>query len=211
MNLEILVEERSAEQALYVLLPRIVPDVDFEVRVFQGKPDLIKKLPHRLKGYASWIAQADTCLVVFVDRDDDDCRKLKSNMEQIAATAGLVTATAAPVGRRVDMVNRVAVEELEAWFFGDVPALCAAYPRVSASLGRQAKYRDPDAVAGGTWEALERVLQAGGYHRGGLAKVAAATEIAQHMDVDGNRSRSFQVFRDGVRRLAAGGSSAAQN
>lgn len=106
MNLEILVEERSAEQALRALLPRIVPNAEFEVRVFRGKTDLLKRLPDRLKGYANWITRADTCLVVLVDRD---------------------------------------------------------------------------------------------------------TEIAQHMNVDANRSRSFQVFRDGVRRLVAGGSGAAED
>lgn len=132
-------------------------------------------------------------------------------MEQMAAAVGLLTITAALTDRRADVVNRIAVEELEAWFFGDVSALCAAYPRVPASLGGQTKYRDPDAIAGGTSEALERVLQASDYHRGGLAKVAAATEIAQHMKVDDNRSRSFQVFRDGVRRLVAGGGSAAED
>jgi hypothetical protein len=211
VNLEILVEERSAESALEVLLPRIVPGAEFEIRVFRGKPDLLKKLPDRLKGYAAWITRAGTYLVVLVDRDDDDCLALKAEMEQMAYAAGLPTATAAPASRRVHVLNRIAVEELEAWFFGDVPALCAAYPRVPVSLGQQAKYRDPDAVLGGTWEALERVLQAGGYHRDGLAKVAAATGIAQHMNVDVNRSQSFQVFRDGVRRLVAGGTSAAES
>ncbi|MGH3822708.1 MAG: DUF4276 family protein [Pseudonocardiaceae bacterium] len=103
------------------------------------------------------------------------------------------------------------MEELEAWFFGDVPALCAAYPRVPVSLGQQAKYRNPYAISGGTWEALERVLQKYRYDQGGLAKTVAANEIAQHMNVEVNRSRSFQVFRDGVRRLVAGGASAAEN
>lgn len=211
MNLEILVEERSAERALGVLLPHIVPGIDFDVRVFRGKPDLLKKLPDRLKGYTAWITQADTCLVVLVDRDDDDCLALKADMEQMAAAAGLPTATSAAPNCQANILNRIAVEELEAWFFGDVAALCAAYPRVPASLGQQARYRDPDAVRGGTWEALEHVLQECGYHRGGLAKVVAATEIAQYMNVDVNRSRSFQVFRDGVRRFVAGGSSAAQS
>lgn len=211
MNLEILVEERSAEQALRALLPRIVPGIAFEIRVFQGKSDLLRKLPNRLKGYATWITRADTCLVVLVDRDDDDCLTLKADMEKMASAAGLLTAAAASVSRRADVLNRIAVEELEAWFFGDVSTLCAAYPRVPASLGQRAKYRRPDAILGGTWEALELVLQEHGYHLGGLAKVAAATEIAQHMNVDVNRSRSFQVFRDGVRRIMAGGSSAAEN
>lgn len=138
MNLEILVEERSAEQALRILLPRIVPNSDFEVRVFQGKTDLLKKLPDRLNGYATWITQAGTCLVVLVDRDDDDCLTLKADMELMAAAAGLPTATTAPVGRRAEAINRITVEELEAWFFGEVPALCATYPRVPLSLGQQA-------------------------------------------------------------------------
>ncbi|MGH3905948.1 MAG: DUF4276 family protein [Pseudonocardiaceae bacterium] len=183
MNLEILVEERSAEQALCSLLPRIVPGVEFEVHVFQGKPDLLKKLPNRLKGYSSWITQENTSVVVLVDRDDDDCLALKADIEKMASAAGLLTATTAAVSRRVHVLNRIAVEELEAWFFGDVPALCMAYPRVPSSLEKKAKYRDADAIAGGTCEALERVLQEYGYHRGGLAKVVAATEIAQHMNV----------------------------
>jgi Domain of unknown function (DUF4276) len=211
VNLEILVEERSAESALEVLLPRIVPGIDFKIRVFRGKPDLLKQLPDRLQGYAAWITQEDTYLVVLVDRDDDDCLALKAEMEKMAAAAGLSTATAAPTSHQVHVLNRIVVEELEAWFFGDVTALCAAYPRVPDSLGQRAKYRDPDTIRGGTWEAQERVLQAGGYHRGGFAKVAAATEIVQHMNVDANRSRSFQVFRDGVRRLVAGGTNAAES
>lgn len=211
MNLEVLVEERSAERALGILLPRIVPSIDFEIRVFRGKPDLLKKLPGRLKGYATWITRVDTCLLVLVDRDDDDCLSLKAEMEQMAAVAGLRTTTSLLSSSPVNVLNRIAVEELEAWFFGDVPALCAACPRLPLSLGQQVKYRDPDALSGGTWEALEHVLQAKGYHRGGLAKVVAATEIARYMDIDVNRSRSFQVFRDGVRRLVAGGSNAAQD
>ncbi|MGH3913602.1 MAG: hypothetical protein ACRDTC_09345 [Pseudonocardiaceae bacterium] len=60
-------------------------------------------------------------------------------------------------------------------------------------------------------QALRVLLPQHGYHLGGLAKVAAATKIAQHMNVDVNCSRSFQVFRDGLRRLVAGGTNAAQD
>lgn len=99
------------------------------------------------------------------------------------------------------VLNRIAIEELEAWFFGDVEALRAAYPKVPATLGSQARYRDPDAIVGGTWEALERVLQGKGYHRGGLQKIKAAKEIAAHMDPARNRSRSFRVFMEGLAAL----------
>lgn len=48
------------------------------------------------------------------------------------------------------VLNRLAIEELEAWFFGDVAALHSAYPRVPSTLGRRSRYRDPDAIRGGT-------------------------------------------------------------
>jgi hypothetical protein len=100
---------------------------------------------------------------------------------------------------------RIVIEELEAWFLGDVPALHAAYPKVPPSLGSQTKFRDPENVSGGAWEGLEHVLQKHGYHRKGLQKVRAATDIAPHMDIENNRSKSFQVFRDGLRRLVKEG------
>ncbi|HEO69753.1 MAG TPA: DUF4276 family protein [Candidatus Hydrogenedentes bacterium] len=84
---------------------------------------------------------------------------------------------------------------------GDVKAIEAAYPRVRASVAGKARYRDPDKIKGGTWEALERVLQRAGYHRGGLAKIKAAQDIVSHMDPSRNTSRSFQVFREGLLAL----------
>lgn len=143
------------------------------------------------------------------DRDGDDCRALKDKLESFAAEAGLCTPRAGDLS--VDVLNRIVVEELEAWFFGDVPASRAAYERVSASLGKQVKYRDPDAIAGGTWEALERILVGCGYHEAGLSKLLAADEIVAHMDVESNCSKSFQVFRDGLRRLVSEGSNAEAN
>ncbi|MEB3342658.1 MAG: DUF4276 family protein [Okeania sp.] len=86
------------------------------------------------------------------------------------------------------------IEELEAWFFGDIPALTKAYPKVSKSLSQNAKYRDPDDIKGGTWEALEKVLQGKGYHQGGLEKLRAARDISPHMNPTENTSKSFQVF-----------------
>lgn len=97
------------------------------------------------------------------------------------------------------MINRIAIEELEAWFFGDVSALHTAYPRVPETLDQKAIYRDPDAISGGTWEHLEHILKDD--HPNGLEKIRAATEISTHMDPDRNRSRSFQVFRDARREI----------
>ena len=141
-------------------------------------------------------------VAVLVDRDDDDCVALKKKLEDHAANARLTTPATGGTGFQV--LNRIVVEELEAWLLGDAEALNRAYPKVPASLANQARFRDPDAIKGGTWEALEAVLTKHGYHRSGLRKLQAATEIAQHMNVESNRSKSFQAFRDGVRRLKKG-------
>jgi hypothetical protein len=198
MHIEFLVEEPSAEAALHNLLPKIVGSVaTFAIHPYQGKPDLMRKLPIRLKGYSYWLPE-DWRIVVLVDADDDDCLALKAQLEQIAQDAGLVTKSAVPPGQQFQVVNRLAIEELEAWFFGDVDALKAAYPRVSPTLDQRARYRNPDAITGGTWEALERLLQRLNYFREGLPKITVAREVSRHMDPARNRSRSFQVFREGL-------------
>ena len=93
------------------------------------------------------------------------------------------------------MVNRVAIEELEAWYFGEWEAVRGAYPRVSRTVPQQARYRDPDAIRGGTWEAFERVLQRRGYFKTGLRKLEAARQVAAHFDPDRSRSHSFEKLR----------------
>lgn len=201
-RLEVLVEELSCRAVLEVLLPRIVPDVASEIRVFNGRHDLLKRLPQRLAEYSSWMKDTDLQVVVLLDRDRDDCLELKGRVEDVLADAGLVSLSRQQEGRRVDACTRIVIEHLEAWFFGDVPALRSAYPRMPESLDRRRLYRDPDAIAGGAWRALERLLDKHGYG-GSLAKVATAGAIAPHMNIEANRSASFRAFRDGVRRLTS--------
>ena len=106
-----------------------------------------------------------------------------------------------PANQTFQILNRLAIEELEAWFFGDIEALVQAYPRVSPTLNRRRGYRDPDAIKGGTWEALERVLKRAGYFPSGMPKIAVARTVSTFMNPDHNSSRSFQVFRDGIRGI----------
>jgi hypothetical protein len=201
-HIEFLVEEPSAEAALRALVPAIVgQDVTFRVHPFQGKQDLLKRLPDRLRGYRSWLP-ADWRIVVLIDADDEDCRQLKARLEMAALRAGLVTKSSSRAGSPFQVVNRLAVQELEAWFFGDVEALCAAYPRLSRKLATKARYRDPDAIPE-TWEALERELQRAGYFSAGLEKLSASRAISARMTLAANRSRSFQVFRSALELLAA--------
>jgi hypothetical protein len=192
-HFELLVEEPSMEAFLRAMLPRLLPKGrTFEVHPFQGKNDLLGKLEGRLRGYAHWLP-GDWRIVVVVDRDDTDCRALKRQLEDIARHAGLRTRTRAG-GRQWQLVNRIAIEELEAWYFGDWTAVREAYPRVSVNTPRRSGFRDPDAISGGTWEAFERIMQRRGYFKGGLAKLEAARAIGARIDPSRARSHSFAVF-----------------
>jgi hypothetical protein len=194
---EFFVEERSMAAALEVLVPKIRSDFGFQIHAYSGVSDMLAKLPSRLRGVATYI-KPDYRVVVVRDADRKDCTKLKAEIEAIARAAGLL-----PKGKKkpFQVLTRIAIEELEAWWFGDVPALAAAYPGVPVTLGSQRGFRDPDAIKGGTWEALERVLQAAGHARGGLPKTAVARALAERIDVARNTSKSFQAFREGLLSL----------
>ncbi len=192
-HIEFLVEEPSMEAFLRALLPRLLDQIHYEIRVFQGKDDLLTKLPHRLRGYV-WFPP-DYRIVVVVDRDDDDCYALKQTLEQHSASANLPTRSH-PQGSHFIVINRIVIEELEAWYFGDWEAVRTAYPSVPTKV-----YRDPDHIAGGTWETFERIMQRRGYFEGGLRKVEAARTIGSYIDPTRNTSHSFQVFHRAILEL----------
>lgn len=199
-TLHVLVEEPSMEQALQYLLPRMLRQgIQAEIRQFQCKDDLLKQLPQRLAGYAQWLPDTAMILVI-VDCDDDDCQALKARLEQVARQSGLGTRQSS-VNGRFQVINRIAIEELEAWFFGDWEAVRVAYPKVESTVPQKAAYRDPDGIKGGTWEAMERELKKKGYFKQGLRKLEFARAVASQMDPSRNRSQSFQCLREALAQL----------
>ncbi len=200
-HIEFLVEDISTEAFLRELLPRLLPSGrTFAIYPFGNKFAFRKKLRGRMRGYARQLPR-DWRIVVVVDRDTDDCHALKQEMEDAAIAAGLRTRTG--TGRSDwQVVNRIAIEELEAWYFGDWRAVREAYPRVPATVPKRAGFRDPDAIRGGTWEAFERILKRSGYFKTGLRKTEAAREVAARMCWRRTSSRSFSVFVDAVLEAA---------
>lgn len=198
-RVEVLVEEPSMEAALQILLPRLLATISFQIHPFQCKAELLKHLPARLQAYRRWLPDNWRILVV-VDRDQDDCLNLKRSLQEMAHAAGFSIRDAG-VGAPCLVVNRLAIEELEAWYFGDWAAVRMAYPRVSATIPQKKGYRDPDSISGGTWEAFERILQKAGYFKTGLRKVEAARAIGPHMDPIRNTSHSFRVLCDALAKM----------
>jgi len=190
------------ERTLIEVLPRILGDKSFRVYPFQSKQDMLGKLSARLRAYAAWLPD-NYRVVVVIDRDGDDCHNLKRILEDTAIQAGLRTRTNS-AGCDYQVVNRIAIEELEAWFFGDWEAVCEAYPKMNPHVRSRQGFRDSDQISGGTWEALERLLRRAGYYKTGMPKVETAQNIAKRLDPTRNQSRSFQCFRQALEDMIAG-------
>lgn len=201
MRIDILVEEQSAEEALRHLLPRLLKD-RAQARVINvgSKYKLLKVLPERLAAYAQRIADGESLrVVVLVDRDHDDCEQLKAELETVAAAAGLSTKASPAADGQFMVLNRIVIEELESWFIGDPSALRKAFTSLPNIEQTSGIFRNPD--NGGSWEALHRFLKKHGIYRSSFPKIDAARRIAPHMDIQQNRSRSFQVFVEGMEAL----------
>lgn len=200
------VEEPSMEAFLIDFIPRNVPmEAGWKIIDHGSKWQLLRRLPDRLRGYAKMPYHYRPRTLVLVDKDDDDCAVLKSELERICLLSQLTSRTSAAGTATFDVINRIVIEELEAWYFGDVVALTQAWPGVSTTLGQQAKFRDPDAIAGGTHETLLRVLQRAGYFRGldRLPKIDSARRMGSMVERTRNQSASFQQFVTGLDELVA--------
>ncbi len=193
------------EAFLLALLPRVLsPEVVWRPINYGSKQQLLERLPQRLAGYARYDPSYRPKVMVLVDRDADDCAILKEQLESASHDSGLATKARPAVDGSFDVVNRIVVEELEAWFFGDVDALQQAWPGSRRTSGRAA-YRDPDAIRGGTHEALLRVLKASGHMRDAdrLPKIDVARIMGGVLIPERSRSCSFQHFWTGLNTLIA--------
>lgn len=202
MHLELLVEEPSAEAALVNLLPAILSGKGtFRIHPHNGKQDLLSRLPHRLRAYRKWLP-SDWKIVVLLDADSEACAVLKERLERAAAASGLTTKSQAS-GGDFQVLNRIVVQELESWLLGDPAAIAAAYPDVPIALFSKSRYRNPDAIRGGTAEALAAILRRYRCFPSGMPKIQVARSISAHRKPDRNRSHSFRVFRTGISEIAA--------
>jgi hypothetical protein len=187
-----LTEEKSMQEFLNAILPPILGEtIQYRIRVFQGKDELLSNVETTLRRYAVGMPESHR-IIILVDNDRHDCKQLKMRSEAAAQSAGLVTRRADPSAWQV--ATCVVIEELEAWYFGDWEAVCAAYPRAPKDIPGKSRYRNPDAIQGGTAEAFEQVLQRVGYYATGLAKVDAARRVGAHFDPARCRSQSFRYF-----------------
>jgi len=215
MHFEILVEDESGKLALKAIVAKILgpngQDHTYRIISYKGighiprdlerTPDprkrlLLTKLPGLLRGYGKSLQNFPAVVVIVVDLDDKDCLGFKKEL------LGVLDACEP----RPTTLFRIAIEEGEAWLLGDRDAVKAAYPRARESV---LNAYVQDSICG-TWETLADAIYPGGaqelkklgYPPIGQAKCEWAKKITLHLDVERNRSKSFQVFRDGIRNMA---------
>lgn len=219
MHFEILVEDRSCEKIVSILVPRIIGNGHSVKPVcFKGighlpknlyhKPDpgkqlLLHRLPGLLRAYGktfSSYAQAPdnpgAVVIVVCDLDNRDKTQFRRELDAVLNHCH----------PRPAAYFCFAIEECEAWLLGDIPAIKSAYPH--ARDGVLNGYVN-DAICG-TWELLANAIYKGGVtalkSQGGQAvgreKLKWAENICPYMDVQKNQSPSFCYFRDTLQGLA---------
>ena len=117
-HLEFLVEERSMAEVLKVLLPRILPapwvlGENYFIRPHEGKSDLQRSIPKKLKGFAQHKEQT-TGFIIVQDQDSNDCLQLKQELVE------LCQANQAP---NIKFLVRIVCHELEAWYLVETAGL----------------------------------------------------------------------------------------
>lgn len=189
------------EAALHGLLPGLIgARATYRVFNYRSKQRLLRDLPGRLHVYARRLqAEPQLRVVVLVDRDRDECADLKRRLEDAAREAGLISKSQA-AGATFNVLNRVVVSELESWLLGDVQALRACFSRLPRTLDRRREFRDPDSIPE-AWETLHRALRRAGELGEAFPKIDIARRVAEHLQPERNRSRSFKVFRDGLEAM----------
>lgn len=178
MTLVFLLEEKSMKAFLDILLPKILPpDVNFYTIAHEGKSDLKKSLPIKLKAWNI----PDSRFLVVQDQDSNDCRALKQELLQLCGEY------------KREILVRIACHELEAWYWGDLEAVQQAYHKDLGKIGRKRAYRIPDNIVSPKRE-LQKLLPE---HQ----QIDGARRIAEYIEVDRNTSASFHALIEGVRKM----------
>ena len=178
-RLVFLLEEPSMRYCLEGLLPRLAPDLEYVLVPHEGKQDLEKSIPTKLRG---WKYPEDQFVIVR-DQDSGDCVTIKEDLVHLCQE----------VGKEPALV-RIACRELESWFLGDLAAVeQATKTKNLAKLQGKQSYRDPDRLGSPSQE-LKRLVS-------GYSKTRGARDIGKVLSLEGNTSKSYRVFVSGIRRV----------
>jgi hypothetical protein len=175
-------EELSAKVMLEGFLPCLVPE-KYPCRfiVFEGKQDLEKQITRRIRGYQVPNAR----FVVLRDKDSEELNVILKRLKAKCVEA-----------LKPESLVRVACYELESWYLGDLAAVEKGL-NINGLAKNQLKapYNQPDELAAPA-QKLQSIAAA-------YQKVGGSRAIGPHLNPAANRSKSFQLFVDGIKTLVS--------
>ncbi len=199
MTIHLLVEGPAERALLERWVPRLLKTGEVRVHPHQGKgalphdlgaaPDpkrrgLLDLLPATLRGFAGAAHAGAHRILVLVDADNDNADALLAS----------ITEAATEVAPHLPVTVRMAVEETEAFYLGDLSGMSRAFP--DADMKRARAY-EPDSIVG-TWELFGAIVGDGGGN-----KVAWAEAMGPVLTTRPGHSRSpsFKELVRGLREL----------
>jgi hypothetical protein len=199
MHFEFLVEDQSGKKAMEILLPklfggkatyRVIPykgigrlPKDLKSKNNAAKRILLDQLPRLLRGYGK--VPNTGYIIIICDLDDKNERHFLSELNTVLNACY----------PKPDAYFCLAIEEFEAWYLGDLAAVRKAYPKAKNAILNEYKN---DSICG-TWELLADAVCKGGctklinqgWQAVGKQKSTWAKEISPYMNIDENKSPSF--------------------
>ena len=173
-----MLEEPSMEELLKVIVPKIIGDENCIYIHHEGKSDLMKSIPKKLK---AWNVPNSKFVIVH-DQDSNDCKKLKNKIEKLCQ----------PYNK--DVLVRIACHELESWYFGDIDAVEKAYNKNIKKRIAKRNINNPDAIVNPKLQ-LKKILPE-------LTQRDGAKRIGKYMDINSNNSKSFQMLVEGIKKFS---------
>lgn len=185
-RIEILVEEPSMKEFLSIILPKVLVqpwqiNENYFIRSFDGKQDLQKNIPSKIRAFSSMQHQK-VGVVILQDQDSSDCKSLKQKLIDLCEQNGTCP-----------KLIRIVCRELEAWYIGDFKAISSAYPTFNyQKYIYKSKYRNPDTCNAS--HELKLILP-------DFQKISTAKKVASHIDILQNKSESFRQTINGIKRF----------
>ncbi|MBF4472803.1 DUF4276 family protein [Flavobacterium sp. HJJ] len=185
-RIEILVEEPSMKEFLTILLPNVLDNQwnlneNYFIRSFEGKNDLQKNIPSKVKFLSNWNHEP-VGVVIMQDQDSSDCKILKKKLLDSCSQNG-----------DCPKLVRIICRELESWYLGDFVAVNRAYPSFKyQNYINKSKFRIPDNC--NAFDEIKKIVP-------DFQKVGGAKKIAPFINVETNKSESFQQTISGLIRF----------
>ena len=180
-NLVFFLEGSSEREMLKGILPKFLPsNINPVYRVFQGKQDLESKLRRRLNGWN----KPNSAFVILIDQDQENCKDIKKRIINKCEKY------------KKSHIIRIACHELESWYLGDLKALGEAFnkPKLLNRYQDKQKYRNPDKIQ-------DPIKELAKITNGEYQKISGTRAIGPHLSIEKNKSNSFKVFIEGIKKL----------